>query len=474
MWENTVITNAGIELLKNALSGGTITVTAIKSGAGKVDVSALKSQTAVSSIKQSGTVQGVTKTNETIKIGVLFSNAGLSAGYSMTQLGIYAKGSTGSEVLFAISQSTTGKEVPAESAMPSWSLVHNFYIKLNNDVTMTATVDPEGYVTFETMQTALNTHTGNKSNPHSVTKSQVGLGNVPNVATNDQTPTYSDTTTLVTLSSGEKISIAFAKIKLAITTLINHLANKSNPHGVTKSQVGLGNVENKSSATIRGELTKGNVTTALGYTPPTQDTNTWRGIQNNLTSDATDQSLSAAQGKALNTSLTRHTVNKTNPHGVTKSQIGLGNVENKSSATIRSEITDANVAAALGFTPANQTDMTNVQDAITQLNSDYDTIIVGTSVTTTSQVINHYNNRKLSDYKFIVFAFGASDDDIRSIVTVPRTIFEKIGKSYNFVAHGSDDSTISIVSFTYASDTSMAVKLSADHGVKYIRVFGLK
>mgnify|MGYP000116764354 CR=1 FL=1 len=390
MWENTVITNAGIELLKNALSGGTITVTAIKSGAGKVDVSALKSQTAVSSIKQSGTVQGVTKTNETIKIGVLFSNAGLSAGYSMTQLGIYAKGSTGSEVLFAISQSTTGKEVPAESAMPSWSLVHNFYIKLNNDVKMTATVDPEGYVTFETMQTALNTHTGNKSNPHSVTKSQVGLGNVPNVATDDQTPTYSDTTTLVTLSSGEKISIAFAKIKLAITTLINHLANKSNPHGVTKSQVGLGNVENKSSATIRGELTKGNVTTALG------------------------------------------------------------------------------------FTPANQTDMTNAQDAITQLNSDYDTIIVGTSVTTTSQVINHYNNRKLSDYKFIVFAFGASDDDIRSIVTVPRTIFEKIGKSYNFVAHGSDDSTISIVSFTYASDTSMAVKLSADHGVKYIRVFGLK
>lgn len=29
------------------------------------------------------------------------------------------------------------------------------------------------------------------------------------------------------------------------------------------------------------------------------DTNTWRGVQNNLTSDATDQSLSAAQGKAL-------------------------------------------------------------------------------------------------------------------------------------------------------------------------------
>ena len=115
----------------------------------------------------------------------------------------------------------------------------------------------------------------------------------------------------------------------------------------------------------------------------------------------------------------------------------------------------------------------NAKD-IAQLNSDYDTIIVGASVSTVSQTISHYGGRKLSDYKFIVFAFGASDDDIRSIVTVPRTIFEKIGKSYNFVAHGSDDSTISIVSFTYASDTATTIKLSADHGVKYIRVFGIK
>lgn len=55
--------------------------------------------------------------------------------------------------------------------------------------------------------------------------------------------------------------------KATNTALTNHTGNTSNPHGVTKSQVGLGNVENKSSATIRGELTKSNVTTALGYTP---------------------------------------------------------------------------------------------------------------------------------------------------------------------------------------------------------------
>lgn len=55
----------------------------------------------------------------------------------------------------------------------------------------------------------------------------------------------------------------------------------------------------------------------------------------------------------IRTSIDTHTNNKLNPHGVTKSQIGLGNVENKSSATIRSEITSANVTTALGYTPLN-------------------------------------------------------------------------------------------------------------------------
>ena len=46
-------------------------------------------------------------------------------------------------------------------------------------------------------------------------------------------------------------------------------AKQQNKPTYTKSEVGLGNVENKSSATIRGEITKSNVTSALGYTPYT-------------------------------------------------------------------------------------------------------------------------------------------------------------------------------------------------------------
>ena len=62
----------------------------------------------------------------------------------------------------------------------------------------------------------------------------------------------------------------------------------------------LGGVKTGSNTTNSGgtiSITKANVTAALGYTPPTA--NTWRGIQDNLTSTATDQSLSANQGKVL-------------------------------------------------------------------------------------------------------------------------------------------------------------------------------
>ena len=50
-------------------------------------------------------------------------------------------------------------------------------------------------------------------------------------------------------------------------TVYTHPGSGTNPHGTTKADLGLGSVENKSSATIRGEITKTNVTSGLGYTP---------------------------------------------------------------------------------------------------------------------------------------------------------------------------------------------------------------
>ena len=68
--------------------------------------------------------------------------------------------------------------------------------------------------TFNAQMSAVATHVSDTNNPHGVTKAQVGLSNVDNVK---QAP-------------------------------YTHVSDKANPHGVTKAQVGLGNVDNTSDA----------------------------------------------------------------------------------------------------------------------------------------------------------------------------------------------------------------------------------
>lgn len=79
----------------------------------------------------------------------------------------------------------------------------------------------------------VNTITGVKGNSESlyrtgnvnITPANIGLGNVPNVATNNQTPTYTESSTLEKLTSGEKLSVAFGKISKAITDFIAHIGD---------------------------------------------------------------------------------------------------------------------------------------------------------------------------------------------------------------------------------------------------------
>lgn len=179
--------------------------------------------------------------------------------YPLGQLGVFARleGST-EEILFTIVQ-YAGDTLPVIPAPVTPTLLNfGFYIAIATTETISIEMEYAGIVTAkqfddyklvtdETLNT-LNEHTKNTENPHKVTAQQVGLGNVPNVTTDNQTPTFTQSSTLSEINSGEKLSTLFGKIKKAIVDLISHLANTSNPHSVTKSQVGLGNVDDTSDA----------------------------------------------------------------------------------------------------------------------------------------------------------------------------------------------------------------------------------
>ena len=130
-------------------------------------------------------------------------------------------------------------------------------------------------------QSDLTGHVNNRNNPHSVTKEQVGLGNVTNVE------------------------------QASKQDFNNHATNRNNPHGVTKEQVGLANVTNVEQAS------------KTDFDAHSRDT----------TKHITQQERTAWNSKADGRALTDHTGNRSNPHGVTKAQVGLGNVVNVEQAS---------------------------------------------------------------------------------------------------------------------------------------------
>lgn len=77
---------------------------------------------------------------------------------------------------------------------------------------------------------SLDAHIGNKSNPHNVTKAQVGLGNVQNLAPAG-----------MPVSTAQAAAIADAKAAgtKAQTDLSTHANRRDNPHNVTRAQLGL-------------------------------------------------------------------------------------------------------------------------------------------------------------------------------------------------------------------------------------------
>lgn len=133
--------------------------------------------------------------------------------------------------------------------------------------------------TDEIKNSVLN-HTENKSNPHGLTKSQIGLSNADNTSDADKPISI-----LTQKALDEKAEKALLKA---------HIEDKNNPHGVTRAQLNLENVDNTS------DMNK-----PISY-----------------------QALS--EFETVKTSIREHNLNNNNPHKITKAQLGLSNVDNTS------------------------------------------------------------------------------------------------------------------------------------------------
>ena len=196
---------------------------------------------------------------------------------------------------------------------------------------------------------ALNDHINNRNNPHNVTKQQVGLGNVANVEQASKVDFQSH-------SSNHNNPHGVTKTQVGLGNVTNveqaskrefdaHTTNRNNPHNVTKSQVGLANVTNVEQAS------------KADFDAHARDT----------TKHITQQERTSWNGKADSRALTDHTGNRNNPHGVTKAQVGLGNVANVEQAS-KSEFNSHSQNSTIHVSSVDKNRWNNAQ--LTKLTND--------------------------------------------------------------------------------------------------------
>lgn len=160
-YKSIVVTNGGLALVAAAHSGDTIEFTAVKAGAGGYDgTEVLAEATDLKDLRQTMGITGITKDKSVIKVRAVLSNEGLNEAYGITELGLYAKDSSGNEILYAIVIAETGNEdyIPAYADAPS-SITFEMYIDATayeSGVTFQATVIAGTYATVQDLNDAIS------------------------------------------------------------------------------------------------------------------------------------------------------------------------------------------------------------------------------------------------------------------------------------------------------------------------------
>ena len=188
---------------------------------------------------------------------------------------------------------------------------------------------------------------------------------VANIVTNDDNVPLSASQAIVLTNN---LNTAITNLKGGVSTANDTLkklednantfrSRTDNPHMVTKAQVGLSVVENKTSQDIRDEITDAD-------------------IPDNITRDGeADSKIAVAINnlkgnvggnydtlEEIEDEVEAHKNRTDNPHAVTKAQVGLSVVENKTSQDIRDEIVDSDIPSTI----ARDTEVTTaVNNAIT-------------------------------------------------------------------------------------------------------------
>ena len=162
-WNSSAYTTLGSSMLTEALSGKRMTFTRAVGGAGTVQASELPNATEVADQKQSLILASSEMTGEgddaAYKIKIQISNNGLQQGYTLHQIGIYAKlDDSDSDALAVIFQDDHGFEIQPEAAMNNFLMEFFGVLAISNTAQIYLTADPNTIATEKWVREILAKH----------------------------------------------------------------------------------------------------------------------------------------------------------------------------------------------------------------------------------------------------------------------------------------------------------------------------
>ena len=146
IFQPIVITNAGLNLLSQAVAGqGTLTFTSIATSSTAIAYSptTIQGMTSLSGIIQTAVPARALLQDGTAQVSAVFDNSGLSQGYTVNTLGLYATLGSGAQTLFAVAVASTPDNIPAPSSLPASSFYYQFNIAISDTSQLTIGI-PDG------------------------------------------------------------------------------------------------------------------------------------------------------------------------------------------------------------------------------------------------------------------------------------------------------------------------------------------
>lgn len=160
--KRTGITDKGKDLITREIAGITeLTFTKISASSNKLaDTVNLETLINIDGVKQTVNVSKVEKIGTSqIKVTATFNNSGLMNGYSMETLGIYAKDTAGTEVLFAVTVAGTADFMPATNGINLSTVTVELIFNLSNTDNISLSIDASALVTvgmFDSFKSEVN------------------------------------------------------------------------------------------------------------------------------------------------------------------------------------------------------------------------------------------------------------------------------------------------------------------------------